>query len=283
MGKKLGLDLIGNPALAAQPDIGLRIACEFWTSRKLNAIADRDDVLGVSKKINGFNKRTGLPNGLADRKEYLAKAKQLWPAGAAQKPASAAAAPSAPVEVATPAAAPIAPADAITDDKSVRIVQQMLKNIGYAETGEVDGKLGDWTKTAIRAFRAENGMPPGDWIDKDLITAVVAADTRPVAAARRSATAADVREKVPEVKASWRTKIAGLWGSIVAGVVALVQGAGDKFQSVKEQIEPVQGYLSDVPGWAWLALIAAGAAGVYLVGKQGEQAGVESFQSGARR
>lgn len=41
----------------------------FWTSRKLNTLADKDDVLGITKKINGGT------NGLEDRKLKLKKIK----------------------------------------------------------------------------------------------------------------------------------------------------------------------------------------------------------------
>ena len=71
MGKKLGLDLVNNPDLAAQPEVALRIACEYWKSRKLNAMADKNDIEGITKKING-----GL-NGLSDRK---AKFNLAWEA-----------------------------------------------------------------------------------------------------------------------------------------------------------------------------------------------------------
>ncbi|TCM17194.1 putative chitinase [Novosphingobium sp. PhB165] len=68
-GQRLGIDLEGNPALAADPAIGLRIALEFWKMNGLNALADKDDVEGITHRING-----GV-NGLADRKAQLAKLK----------------------------------------------------------------------------------------------------------------------------------------------------------------------------------------------------------------
>ncbi|KQM18373.1 glycoside hydrolase family 19 protein [Novosphingobium sp. Leaf2] len=68
-GKRLGLDLEGNPALAATPAVGLLIALEYWRSRNLNALADKDDVVGITKRINGGT------NGLNDRKARLAQIK----------------------------------------------------------------------------------------------------------------------------------------------------------------------------------------------------------------
>lgn len=43
----------------------------FWSTRNLNDLADKDDLVGVTKRINGGT------NGLADRAAYLAKAKDI--------------------------------------------------------------------------------------------------------------------------------------------------------------------------------------------------------------
>ena len=71
-GDILGIDLVGDPEKAADPETSLRIACEYWKSRKINACADKDDVVAVTKKINGGT------NGIADRRTYLAVAKKMW-------------------------------------------------------------------------------------------------------------------------------------------------------------------------------------------------------------
>jgi putative chitinase len=72
-GAKLGLDLEGNPALAAEPATALKIACLYWRDHGCNALADADDINGVTRKVNG-----GL-NGLADRTARLRELKALWP------------------------------------------------------------------------------------------------------------------------------------------------------------------------------------------------------------
>jgi putative chitinase len=73
-----GIDVIANPDLVANdPKLSAMASGFFWNSRNLNALADKDDVLGISKKINGVNRNTGLPNGLTDRQSYLAKAKSI--------------------------------------------------------------------------------------------------------------------------------------------------------------------------------------------------------------
>lgn len=68
-GARLGLDLEGNPALAATPEVGLRIALEFWKVKGLNALADKDDIVAITRRVNGGS------NGLADRTAKLAQIK----------------------------------------------------------------------------------------------------------------------------------------------------------------------------------------------------------------
>lgn len=70
-GRKIGIDLERRPELASAPSIGLIASIAYWTDKGLNALADRDDVEAITRKINGGT------NGLADRKARLATAKAL--------------------------------------------------------------------------------------------------------------------------------------------------------------------------------------------------------------
>jgi predicted chitinase len=65
-GTALGLPLENNPSLAADPDIAWRVAVWYWNTRSLNSYCDRQDFLGLTKRINGGT------NGLEDRKRRLA-------------------------------------------------------------------------------------------------------------------------------------------------------------------------------------------------------------------
>lgn len=68
-GRKIGIDIENHPEIAAIPSIGLHLALEYWADRKLNALADADDVVTITRKINGGQ------NGLADRKSHLTRIK----------------------------------------------------------------------------------------------------------------------------------------------------------------------------------------------------------------
>lgn len=71
-----GILLVNNPTLAATPRISVLTALEYWTTNNLSALADKDNILDISKRINGFNRATGLPNGWQERLDYLAKFKE---------------------------------------------------------------------------------------------------------------------------------------------------------------------------------------------------------------
>ena len=67
-GKAIGVDLINQPGLLAQPDLAALSAGWFWNKKGLNALADAGDYETMTKRING-----GLL-GLDDRKAKIAKA-----------------------------------------------------------------------------------------------------------------------------------------------------------------------------------------------------------------
>ncbi|HEX8067516.1 MAG TPA: glycoside hydrolase family 19 protein [Thermoleophilaceae bacterium] len=63
-GHLLGLPLEQNPALAAQHDVGWRIAALYWKSHGLNELADQGQFVTITRRINGGT------NGLAARVHY---------------------------------------------------------------------------------------------------------------------------------------------------------------------------------------------------------------------
>lgn len=78
-GKALGLDLVKNPDLAADPDVAAKIAAWYWQANVASKGAG-DDVTQATKRING-----GL-NGLADRQKRVAEWQANLAAGAPAMP-----------------------------------------------------------------------------------------------------------------------------------------------------------------------------------------------------
>lgn len=71
MGQKCGVDFEAQPELVVSAEHALKPALAEWTEGNLNAAADRDELLTITKKINGGT------NGLASRREWLAKLKPM--------------------------------------------------------------------------------------------------------------------------------------------------------------------------------------------------------------
>jgi predicted chitinase len=76
--RALGLPLTSSPTMAAQPAHGFRISAWWWWNAGCNQLADKRDVVGCSKRINGGT------NGLADRQ---ARYDNCWRLGTAVLPA----------------------------------------------------------------------------------------------------------------------------------------------------------------------------------------------------
>jgi putative chitinase len=76
VGKALQYDFVKHPEGLEMPGAASMSAAWFWKSRGLNELADVDDFLKISVKINGRNKKTGLPNGWEDRQRKWAVAKK---------------------------------------------------------------------------------------------------------------------------------------------------------------------------------------------------------------
>jgi putative chitinase len=139
-GDRIGQDLISNPERAADPATSLVLACEYWKKTRggLNQFADRDDVITITRAING-----GL-NGLEDRRRYLGRAKQA---------------------LARTVAAGIAhgqPAGARPvlrrglQGEAVETLQRMLAAAGYAVG--IDGDFGPGTEAVVKAFQKAKGL-----------------------------------------------------------------------------------------------------------------------------
>lgn len=70
-GEALGVDLVGNPTLLAEPEMAARSAGWFWKTHGLNELADVGDFMRITRKINGGT------NGMDDRLVLWTGAKEV--------------------------------------------------------------------------------------------------------------------------------------------------------------------------------------------------------------
>ncbi len=151
-GKRLGLDLINHPELAAIPEHSIKAAILYWDDKGLNAWADRDDLLAVSRGINGGNpKRNIQPNGMEHRRAWYAALKK-FDLGWAQADES-----------------DLLEDGTLTESDTgpeVKRLQTLLRAKGYA-AGAIDGIYGANTRRAVQAFELDvikpDRAPKGEW------------------------------------------------------------------------------------------------------------------------
>jgi putative chitinase len=72
MGGRISMELEAVPALAAEGDVSLHTACEYWNARRLEPLADSNDIRELTRRINGGY------NGLAERQAYFRRAWSIW-------------------------------------------------------------------------------------------------------------------------------------------------------------------------------------------------------------
>jgi putative chitinase len=160
-GEKCGVDFDGQPDLVVSPEHALKPALAEWTAQKLNAFADADNILAISRAINLGNPRSSrTPNGLSDRQDWFRKVRPLLADGIALSGS-----PAAGVGSSEPAASDTAA------EMDLREVQRRLSEepTDFYE-GEIDGEYGPETATAIKALFQFQGVTGFEgWSDLRMI------------------------------------------------------------------------------------------------------------------
>lgn len=140
-------DFVANNTALEEFPWALLAGISYWRRRNINAAADNDDIVRVTKIINGGS------NGLPDRRQYLAIAKKIWMGGGGAAVA-AAASPAAPAPAPTAGSHPVlkngAKGPAVTE------LQNELIEAGFNIS--TDGDFGDHTEDAVKAFQEQNDL-----------------------------------------------------------------------------------------------------------------------------
>lgn len=146
LGEILDLNLEGDPELAAEPVLSLTIACEFWKKKDVNAACDLDDVVLVTKLINGGK------NGLPERRALTSKAKTA----VARIEGFVLTGEAPPTSKDRPVLRRGSKGDAVGD------LQRLLQTLGFMVA--VDNDFGAGTEVAVAAFQQQRGLVPVDGI-----------------------------------------------------------------------------------------------------------------------
>lgn len=217
-GEKCGVDFYGYPSLICSSEHVLKPPLYEWAEKGCNALADRNDIGGITRKING-----GL-NGFEDRRQWFKRVYPLCSGGAETHDAWKGAA----------------------RDKDIEFAQNAINELGYNPPLDVDGLSGPKTEKAVIWFqkKAKLGDPDGE--------------VGPVTlAALRSALDGKKAEVVPKSMASTNEGRAS-GGFLTAGALEAVQSYSSSAKEIKSNIEDaglfdILGHLAKSPAF-WIAV-----------------------------
>lgn len=131
--RETGIPFTKEPDKLRQMPYALHAAAIFWQNRNLNAYAERNDVEGSTRVINGGQ------HGLADRRLYIGRFMSAF----------------APVGSAVLKRGMRGPA--------VHKLQERLKALGFYG-GALDGDFGPGTFNAVKALQEARGLVPADGV-----------------------------------------------------------------------------------------------------------------------
>ena len=160
---------------------------------------------------------------------------------------------------------------------SVKAVQQRLKDLGYHEVGQVDGKVGPRTRAAILAFRNDNDLALVPIIDVALTEALERASPRKIASERASGAPAESRI-VTASNAQIGLGVIGAAGSIGSQIAPALMEA-EQARDMAGRVFTLIGLetaLSNALPWIGAAVFA----GVVLYALRAKAARIEDHRSG---
>lgn len=121
------------------------VAIWFWDTRRLNIVADRDDLIMVTRIVNGGK------NGLDDRERKLAAAEKYMAVKTAILPIAA------DVISASQANFPVLYRGVPRQAEAVEKLQRMLAEAGFYHMA-IDGDFGAGTEGAVKSFQARRKL-----------------------------------------------------------------------------------------------------------------------------
>lgn len=270
-----GVDLLADPDLIADPAHALDIAAAAFATPEILADCDRDDVVGVTRHVNGGK------NGLGSRRQWLAQ----WRLALREDGA---------------AAAVVGPLEFGARGWRVRALQTRLAELGYA-VGRIDETFGPQTRAAVLDFQARNDLAVTGAVDDPTQSALDHAAPREVSKARSTATAADVADH-PAVRSAEAIETVAKRGGGAAVLLGLLDGVSERASSdpigaAREAIDKVDqarglaarawemvaggiGWIAAHPGVVVAGVVVALAAVVVLRSRDTVAAVVERHRAG---
>jgi putative chitinase len=283
-------DFVRQPQLLEQLEWGILAAFWFWTTRKLNTLADQGNTRAITKKINGGYNHLAERQAAAKRGYTVITNETLGIApGAEQEPALKIEAPIPVLDMMLNGNKGMRPEreDAPTPTKEkLRMVQRVLFEKGYKDVGDDDGIWGRKTSDSLTLFRKDHDLEPKSGyakIDADLLDALFESDGRNANSDRSGLRLPQIAAKVPELlAANIAKKISGV-GVVAAGVPGIIGTIAAGIPDARALLDPIINAVNfTMPTWGWLVLLTAVSGATLFFSRKSERASVDAYRNGER-
>ena len=135
-GKSIGMTAEAATDYVRTPKGAIESACWFWKTNKLNEYCDKNDIVGMTKRVNGGT------IGLEDRTKHWNHAMELFTGKAAPKAAA--------------ATSESASSTTLRKGSKGDLVKKMQAVLGVAQ----DGDFGPGTEAKVKAWQTKHGLTP---------------------------------------------------------------------------------------------------------------------------
>lgn len=177
---------------------------------------------------------------------------------------------------------------------AVEVLQKHLIGLKYFEVGDADGIWGGKTRGAATAFMNDRGKSPdglmtdagfataaaGATVTAEVSKAVAEGWTRPIAPARANASAKDIAASVPAVQQTLWQRLAAKVTGWFSAIGLTFTGASGYFDTIRQKVQPIREFVTDIPPVLWFALLGAAALLLYLSANKATNSIVEDKRSG---
>ena len=177
---------------------------------------------------------------------------------------------------------------------SVEVLQKHLIGLKYFEVGDADGIWGGKTRGAATAFMNDRGLSPdglltdagfataaaGATVTAEVSKAVADGWTRPIAPARANASAKEIAATVPAVQQTLWQRLAAKVTGWFSAIGLTFTGASGYFDTIRQKVQPIREFVTDIPPVLWFALLGGAALLLYLSANKATNSIVEDKRSG---
>lgn len=177
---------------------------------------------------------------------------------------------------------------------SVEVLQKHLIGLKYFEVGDADGIWGGKTRGAATAFMNDRGQSPdglltdagfataaaGATVTAEVSKAVAEGWTRPIAPARANASAKEIAATVPAVQQTLWQRLAAKVTGWFSAIGLTFTGASGYFDTIRQKVQPIREFVTDIPPVLWFALLGGAALLLYLSANKATNSIVEDKRSG---